>query len=258
MSATTHDTTGGTPPTVQQADTLVVVPTYNERNNLDDLVIRLFNHNPDVHLLIVDDNSPDGTGRHADHLATLEDVDWEGRLHVLHRTTKDGLGGAYRLGLRWGIDQGYTWLAQMDADLSHDPADLTRMRQAAGTCDLIIGSRYVPGGACVNWPKHRLLLSRAGNLYTRLLLRLGVNDATAGFRLWHHTALRTIGIATTKCDGYAFQVETTRRARHADLRIKEVPITFTERTIGTSKIGRNIIIEAIWQIAKWAAADLRH
>lgn len=236
-----------------QADTqpvLVVVPTYNERDNLGPIVTRLHAALPTAHLLVVDDNSPDGTGQLADRLAAADD-----RTHVLHRTDKAGLGAAYTAGFRWGLDRGYAVLVEMDADGSHAPEDLPRLLDALSDADLALGSRYVPGGRVVNWPKRRELLSRGGNLYSKLALGVGINDITGGFRAYRRRVLETLDLDTVASHGYCFQVDLAWRTVQAGFTVVEVPITFTEREIGESKMSGSIVREALLRVTEWG---LRH
>ncbi len=227
---------------------LVVIPTYNEAETIDlalDSVLAL--DNPEAHydVLVVDDNSPDGT-------ADL--VDWraDDRLHVLRRPGKAGLGAAYRAGFTWGIGRSYDVIVQMDADGSH-PADRIPALLAAisSGADLAIGSRYVPGGRTANWTRSRRLISWGGNTYARLVLALGVHDATAGFRAWTPRALGVAGVLTSESNGYSFQVENTWHAVRRGLRITEVPITFTDRAAGTSKMDSSIVREAVLRVLLW-------
>lgn len=226
---------------------LVVVPTYDEQDTLPILLARLFAGPTSVEVLVVDDNSPDGTGKWAEAQAATNLG-----LHVLHRPAKLGLGAAYRAGLGWGLDHGYGLLVEMDADLSHDPAHLPELLAAAATADLVIGSRYVPGGGTRRWPWHRRVLSRGANLYVRLLTGLPVGDATAGFRVFHAPVLEAIALSELTSDGYAFQVETALAAHRAGFRIVEVPIMFAERVLGASKMTGDIITEAMTRVVGWA------
>jgi dolichol-phosphate mannosyltransferase len=228
--------------------TLVIVPTYNERENLPLIAGRLHAARPDVHLLIVDDGSPDGTGELANELA-LADPD---RVHVLHRTSKDGLGAAYLAGFAWGLGRGYTVLVEMDADGSHAPEELYRLLDAVDAgADLAIGSRYVEGGEVRNWPRHRKVLSRTANGYSRISLGVDVNDITAGFRAYRRAVLEKIDLAAVDSKGYCFQVDLTWRTISAGFVVAEVPITFIERELGKSKMSGSNIREAIVRIAQW-------
>jgi glycosyltransferase involved in cell wall biosynthesis len=223
--------------------TLVMMPTYNEISGLEDSVRSLFEHNQDVDLLIIDDNSPDGTGLLAEKLRA------DSRVHVLHRTNKEGLGKAYLAGYEWGLGRGYDLLVQMDADGSHRPQDLPKLRNAKA--DLVIGSRWIQGGAVANWPKHRELISRAGNLYARVATGLGIGDLTAGFRVYRADALRKLNLNHIEAQGYGFQVEMTLRSKKAGLEVVEVPILFVERAQGASKMTKEIVFEAFWLCTKW-------
>jgi dolichol-phosphate mannosyltransferase len=224
----------------------MVVPTYNESATVR-RVVEAVRASGRAQVLIVDDGSPDGTGDIADWLAARDHG-----VHVLHRTTKEGLGAAYRAGLRWGLDRGYDALGEMDADGSHDPADVPRLLDALGNADLVIGSRYVPGGAVRNWPLRRRVLSRGGNLYVRAMTGLPVHDATAGFRMFRRRTLLALDIDRVQSDGYSFQVELALRAHTAGFRVVEIPITFVERTEGASKMSRAIVFEALWRVPRWA------
>jgi len=228
---------------------LVIIPTYNERDNLAPLLRRLHEHVPDAGVLVVDDGSPDGTGDLADEIAADDE-----HVHVLHRTEKAGLGAAYIAGFRWGLERDYATLVEMDADGSHAPEDLPRLLAALDESDLVIGSRYVPGGALVNWPKRREVLSRGANLYSRLALGVPVNDMTAGFRAYRARVLATLPLEDVVSAGYCFQIDLTLRTAQAGFDIVEVPITFTEREIGTSKMDGSIIGEAMVRVAQWGAA----
>jgi len=230
---------------------LVVVPTYNERSNLEPLVNAIHNNLPDAHVLVVDDNSPDGTGVLADNLA--EQAPW---LHVLHRHAKDGLGRAYVAGFQWGLANDYDPIVQMDADFSHDPADLPRLVEATDTADLVLGSRYVRGGGTRNWGIGRRLLSRGGSLYARTLLGLSVHDLTGGFKCWRRAALASVVPEGVRSNGYSFQIEMTWRALRQGLTVREVPILFTDRVDGVSKMSKRIVVEAmgmVWRLraSRW-------
>lgn len=227
-------------------DTLVVIPTYNERITLPEVVARILSVPVTVDVLIVDDNSPDGTGKLADDLA-----DQHPNVHVLHRPGKSGLGPAYRAGLGWGLDQGYEVLVEMDADLSHEPGHLTAMLTALRQADLVIGSRYVPGGGTENWPWHRRLLSSGGNRYVQFVTGIPVRDATSGYRAFRRPVLEEIGLRDLRSDGYSFQLETVLASWRQGFEVDEVPITFVERRAGASKISRSIVIEALWRVLVW-------
>lgn len=228
--------------------TLVMMPTYNEVSGLKDSVDALFEHNPKVDLLIIDDNSPDGTGLLAEKLTS------DKRVHVLHRTGKEGLGKAYLAGYEWGIEKGYDRLVQMDADGSHRSQDLPKL--LANGSDLVIGSRWIDGGAVANWPKYRELISRAGNSYARLATGLQFGDLTAGFRVYRADALRRLKLSDLEAQGYGFQVEMTIRSAKAGLEITEVPILFVERAQGASKMTKEIVFEAFWLCTKWGLRRL--
>ena len=231
---------------------LVVMPTYREALTLEAAVRELFVHNADVDLLIVDDNSPDGTGTLAQALARDDQ-----RISVLHREQKQGLGPAYLAGFAWGTSRGYEFLIEMDADGSHRAIDLPRLIAAAPNADLVIGSRWVPGGSVVNWPLHRRLISRIGNLYVNLMLGVGVKDMTAGFRVFRASFLNRLELADVAAYGYSFQVEMAWRSIMAGGRVVEVPITFVEREFGQSKMTMGIVVEALWLVTKWGLRRLR-
>lgn len=225
---------------------VVLIPTYNELENLPTIIDRVRRAVPEVDICVLDDNSPDGTGALADELAEADD-----QIHVLHRAGKEGLGAAYLHGFAWALEQGYDALVEMDADGSHRPEDLRRMLDAAQDADLVIGSRWVSGGEVVNWPTHRKVLSVGGNIYTRLLLGMRVNDATAGYRVYRAEALRRLDLASVESAGYCFQVDLTRRAVIAGLVVVEVPITFVEREYGESKMDQSIVRESLGRITVW-------
>ena len=224
---------------------LVIIPTYNERENVGWIVPAVLAAAP-VEVLIADDNSPDGTGRLADRLA-----DDDARVHVLHRPGKQGLGAAYLAGFAWGLERGYDVLVEMDADGSHRPQDLPRLLAALADADLVLGSRWVPGGSVVNWPKSREWLSRGGNSYARRMLKIPLSDATGGFRAFRADTLRAIDLATVDSQGYIFQVDLAYRALERGLRVVEVPIVFVEREHGSSKMSRSIVGEAMWRVTVW-------
>lgn len=232
---------------------LVIVPTYNERENVAEVARRLFTAARDsCDLLVVDDGSPDGTAAHVKALAAESPYE----IHVIERSHKQGLGTAYVTGFRWGLERGYWALVEMDADLSHDPADVPRLleRLRAGA-DLAIGSRYVEGGGTENWGPLRRALSAGGNLYARLWLGYPVMDSTAGFRAYRAEALAREDLSTVRSEGYGFQIEMTRRVWRAGGSIAEVPITFVERVRGNSKMSRRIVAEALLQVTRWGLAD---
>lgn len=228
---------------------LVCIPTYNERDNLPRAVAGVRTHVPDADILILDDNSPDGTGAVADELAAADP-----QVHVLHRAGKEGLGRAYLAGFAWGLERGYDALVEMDADGSHQPMYLPGMLAAATDADAVIGSRYVRGGKVVNWPITRKALSIGGNAYTRVLLGMPVNDATAGYRVYRAPALRALDLDSVASEGYCFQVDLTRRAIRAGLTVREVPITFLEREIGDSKMNQDVATESLKRITRWGLA----
>jgi dolichol-phosphate mannosyltransferase len=219
---------------------LVVLPTYNEADNLTPIVTRILEE-PGFGVLVVDDSSPDGTGRLADELACAH----PGRVDVLHRSGKRGLGLSYRDGFRRALESDAPVVFQMDADWSHDPSYLTGMLEAARTADLVVGSRYVPGAGVVDWPRRRLWLSMWANWYVRLVARLDVRDSTSGFRGWRREALARLPLAQVTSEGYAFQVEMAVEADLAGCRIREVPIVFVERRAGASKLSNRVILESI-------------
>src|SRR6201988_5329183 len=227
---------------------LVIIPTFNELENLPVIHRRLKDACPGVHLLIVDDGSPDCTGELADELA----ADDPGRTHVMHRTAKDGLGAAYLAGFAWGLSRDYSVLVEMDADGSHAPEQLHRLLDAVDAgADLAIGSRYVEGGAVRNWPKRRWALSWTANTYARLALGIGVHDITAGYRAYRREVLQKIDVDAVNSQGYCFQIDLTWRAVCNGFVIVELPITFTERELGVSKMSGSNIREALAKVAKW-------
>ena len=229
---------------------VMVVPTYNEAENLAWIVGRVRAAQPELDVLVVDDGSPDGTGRIADELAAADP-----HVKVVHRTQKAGLGAAYRAGFRVALDAGYDVIGEMDADGSHQPEQLDRLLDAIRTADLVIGSRWVPGGSIVNWPKSREALSRGGNLYVRLLLGIHVRDATAGFRLFRRATLEKIDIDSVHSTGYVFQTDMAYRTLQAGLKVVEVPIEFIERERGDSKMSRDVAIESLKSITKWGLRE---
>jgi dolichol-phosphate mannosyltransferase len=225
---------------------LVVIPTFNERENVEAIVGRVRAAVPEANVLVVDDNSPDGTGELADGLAAAD-----AQVKVLHRTVKDGLGAAYIAGFRWGLTQGFDVLVEMDADGSHQPEELPLLLNALQDADLVIGARYVPGGQVVNWPKSREVLSRGGNTYVKLMLGVPLRDATGGYRAFRATTLEKIGLDQVDSRGYCFQIDLALRAVRQGLRVVEVPITFVERVLGTSKMSQSIVAEAMWRVTVW-------
>lgn len=230
----------------------VLIPTYNERENLPLIVARVRECVPDVDVVVLDDNSPDGTGQVADELAAADP-----KVTVIHRQGKEGLGAAYLAGFRWALDQGYDAVVEMDADGSHRPEDLPAMLEAAKDADLVIGSRYVRGGTVVNWPLSRKAISMGGNLYIRAILGMPVNDATAGYRVYRAGTLRRIGLDDVESAGYVFQTDLTVRTVRAGLRVVEVPITFIEREIGESKMDGDVVKESMRRITGWGLEHRR-
>lgn len=224
----------------------ILLPTYNERESLPPMVARLRGVVPEAHILVIDDASPDGTGRLAEGLASSDD-----RVHVLHRRAKQGLGRAYVAGFGWALDQGFPAVVQMDADGSHQPEELRSLLDAAADADLVIGSRWVRGGSVRNWPLHRKALSLGGNLFVRVALGIPVRDATAGFRVYRVDALQSMGVADVASAGYCFQVDLTLRAVDRGLAVREVPIEFVERVHGVSKMGTSIVAEALVRVSLW-------
>jgi dolichol-phosphate mannosyltransferase len=225
---------------------VIVMPTYNERQNLEIMAGRIRESVPDADLLVVDDNSPDGTGDLADKLGEVDP-----RVHVMHRSEKAGLGRAYVAGFTWALERGYDLIVEMDADGSHRPEDLPSLLAASARCDAVIGSRYVPGGTVVNWPKSREFLSKGANLYNRIMLGVQVKDATGGYRVYRAATLRKIDLNGIESAGYCFQIDMTLRVLQSGLEITEVPITFVERERGASKMSRTVIIEAFARVARW-------
>ncbi len=226
-------------------EALVCLPTYNEKENLDAIVAAILAAAPAADVLVIDDNSPDGTGAIADRLA--EDP----RVHVLHRAGKAGLGKAYLAGFAWALERGYRLVMEMDADFSHDPKYLPAMVAAAADADLVLGSRYVPGGGTVNWGLGRKVLSQGGSLYARTILGLRVRDLTGGFKCFRREVLEAIDLPSVACTGYAFQIELTYRAVRRGFKVVEVPIVFADRRVGQSKMSKRIVLEAlrkVWSI----------
>jgi glycosyltransferase involved in cell wall biosynthesis len=231
---------------------LVVIPTYNEVDNIEPIVKRLRVAVPEAHALVVDDGSPDGTGDVADGLAAADD-----HLHVMHRTAKAGLGAAYIAGFRWALENGYEAVVEMDADGSHAPEELPRLLSALHDADLVLGSRWVPGGEVRNWPRNRFLLSRGASLYTRIALGLPIKDATGGYRVYRAPVLEKLELDTVASAGYCFQVDLLWQSWRAGLRVVEVPITFTERERGQSKMSGRIVVEALWRVTWWGLTQRR-
>ncbi|ALO92576.1 Putative glycosyl transferase [Streptomyces hygroscopicus subsp. limoneus] len=229
---------------------LVIIPTYNEAENIKTIVGRVRKAVPEAHVLIADDNSPDGTGKLADELAAGDE-----HVHVLHRKGKEGLGAAYLAGFRWGLERDYGVLIEMDADGSHQPEELPRLLTALKGADLVLGSRWVPGGRVVNWPKSREFLSRGGSTYSRLMLDVPIRDVTGGFRAFRRETLEGLGLGEVASQGYCFQVDLARRAVKAGYHVVEVPITFVERALGDSKMSKDIVVEALWRVTSWGVGD---
>lgn len=247
-----HNSQAARPVGADGAGTLVIIPTFNEIENLPLIVKRVHAAQPAVHILIVDDSSPDGTGELADKLAATDGSD---RIHVMHRTVKDGLGAAYIAGFKWGLARDYTVLVEMDADGSHAPEQLHRLLDRLNEgADLVIGSRYVPGGTVVNWPRRREILSRGGNVYSRLALGVKIKDITGGFRAYRRHVLETLDLSSIESHGYCFQVDLGWRTVQAGFDVAEVPITFTERELGESKMSGSIVREAAFKVPRWGLA----
>ncbi|MAZ64722.1 MAG: dolichyl-phosphate beta-D-mannosyltransferase [Candidatus Marinimicrobia bacterium] len=223
--------------------TLVISPTYNERKNIQSLVEQVLGPNPDYHLLVVDDNSPDKTAEKVKELQQLYP-----NLHLEERPGKAGLGTAYLFGFQWALDRHFEAIVQMDADLSHDPKDVPRLVAELENHDLVIGSRYVEGVSVVNWPIRRLILSYSANLYSRIITGMPINDATGGFKAWRGSLLDTIRLEKVRSQGYSFQIEMNFRAWRLEASIKEETIIFVDRTIGESKMSKSIMYEAIWMV----------
>jgi dolichol-phosphate mannosyltransferase len=225
---------------------LVIVPTYQERENLPLIIERIRTGVPDADILVADDNSPDGTGALADEIAGRDD-----HVHVLHRDRKQGLGAAYIAGFRWGLERGYDTLVEMDADGSHQPEQLPDLLAALRAADVALGSRWVRGGTVRNWPKSREALSRSANTYARLILGIPVRDATGGYRAYRARVLRSFNLDAVRSQGYCFQIELTLRSLRRGFRVVEVPIEFVERQHGASKMSRAIVLEALWRVTVW-------
>jgi len=247
---TTNNQMGGEAPISKAlGPTLVIIPTYNESENIARIISRTRKAVPDAHILIADDNSPDGTGQLADDIASTDD-----HVHVMHRLGKEGLGAAYLAGFEWGLNAGYDVLVEMDADGSHQPEQLPELLTALADADLVLGSRWVTGGKVVNWPKSREVLSRGGNLWTRMMLGIPLRDATGGFRAFRRETLLGLGLDNVASAGYCFQVDLAWRALKAGFRVVEVPITFIEREYGASKMNQRIVVEALARTTLWGVA----
>ena len=225
---------------------LVVIPTYNEAETLEPVVARMRASVPEADVLVVDDGSPDGTGDIADRLVAADPA-----VHVLHRTQKAGLGAAYIAGFRWALAEGYDVVVEMDSDGSHAPEELPRLLTALREADLVIGSRWVPGGQIRNWPLYRQVISIGGSTYARVLLRFPVRDSTSGYRAFRRHVLEELKLDEVASQGYCFQIDLAWKTWRSGFRVREVPITFTEREVGRSKMSRAIVIEALWRVAVW-------
>lgn len=223
---------------------LIIIPTYNEKENLPRIVPEVLGQHQSLSILVVDDGSPDGTGHIADELSRTH----SGRVHVLHRTAKNGLGQAYLAGFKWALEHDYDLIFEMDADFSHDPKFLVDFLAAAGDADLVLGSRYISGVNVVNWPMSRLLLSYYANMYSRLVTGMPLRDATGGFKCFHRKVLESIDLDKVRSNGYSFQIEMSFRAFRKGFRIKEIPIVFVDRQAGHSKMSKTIVREAIWMV----------
>jgi len=226
-------------------DTLIIIPTYNERENVLAIAEAVFQSSPDVDLLFVDDNSPDGTGKLADDLSAADP-----RVHVMHRQEKNGLGRAYIAGFKWALERHYQFICEMDADFSHNPKDIPTLRKAAQTAGLVLGSRYINGIRVINWPLSRLMLSRGAGVYVKLITGMPFTDPTGGFKCFRRCVLESIPLDNVESSGYSFQVEMTHTAWRIGCPIVEVPIVFEERRTGASKMSKNIIFEALGMVWK--------
>ncbi|MEI6890862.1 MAG: polyprenol monophosphomannose synthase [Pontiella sp.] len=231
---------------MNEIDTLVIIPTYNEKENINQITADVLDASPHVHLLFVDDNSPDGTGKMADVLCGKYD-----RVHVLHRNAKEGLGRAYIAGFKWALERDYQFVMEMDCDFSHAPEEIPNFRdKALSGYDLVIGSRYCGGIRILNWPMSRLLLSRGAAIYVHVITGMPVSDPTGGFKCFRREVLEAYNFDLVKANGYGFQIEMTHKAWMKGYRIGEVPIVFEDRKEGTSKMSGNIVYEALWVV--WA------
>jgi dolichol-phosphate mannosyltransferase len=230
---------------------IVIIPTYNERENIARLTSKILVQHPSLHVLIVDDNSPDGTGKIADQLAASEK-----RIRVIHRSAKLGLGSAYRVGFKAALEMGADYLIEMDADFSHDPAVLPLFLETIQSCDLVIGSRYLHGVSVVNWPIRRLMLSYFASVYTRFVTGLDIRDCTSGFKCFSRAAMEAIDLDRVRSDGYSFQIEMNYRCREKGFRIVEVPIIFIDRHAGSSKMSKKIVREAVVMVWKLRLGSL--
>jgi len=229
---------------------LVIIPTFNERDNLAETVVRVLRAVPSAALLVVDDGSPDGTGEIADQLAREHE-----QVHVLHRSQKRGLGAAYLAGFRWALDRDFDIIVEMDADGSHSAGELPRLLDAARGADLVIGTRWMPGGSVLNWPAYRRAISRIGTGYARILLHSRLRDITSGYRAFRADALRALDLDAITSEGYCFQIEMAWQLERARATVTEVPISFVERSRGRSKMTTAIVAEALWKVTCWGIAD---
>lgn len=227
----------------QSKRALIIFPTYNEKDNIEKIVHAVLPLDPRIHVLIVDDNSPDGTGKIADKLSASEE-----KVNVLHRQNKEGLGKAYIAGFKWAIEHGYDYIFEMDADFSHGPEYIRDFLREIQHHDLVLGSRYISGVNVINWPMSRLLLSYYANAYTRIVTGIPVRDATGGYKCFRKEVLEAINLDDVKASGYSFQIEMTMRAWKKGFKIKEIPIIFMDRVAGTSKMSKKIMREAIWMV----------
>lgn len=233
--------------------TLVIVPTYNERENLPNIATALMQLPIAVELLVVDDNSPDGTGKLADELVAKES-----RIHVLHRQEKNGLGRAYLAGFKWALERDYEFIFEMDGDFSHNPNDIPRYLEAAQNADLVLGSRYCNGIRVINWPLRRLMLSMSAAKYVKIITGMPFTDPTGGFKCFRRRALQSIELDGVRSNGYSFQIELTHKIWRQGMRVTEVPITFTDRFLGSSKMSGKIVREALWMVWRlWIQNGLR-
>jgi dolichol-phosphate mannosyltransferase len=232
---------------------LVIVPTYNEKDNLPSIVERILRHPGHVEMLVVDDNSPDGTGKIADDIAARNN-----RVHVLHRAEKSGLGRAYCAGFKWALERDYQFILEMDGDFSHNPDDIPAFLAAAQSADLVLGSRYKDGIRVINWPLRRLMLSMGAGKYVRLITGMPVSDPTGGYKCFRRAALQSVNLDAIRSNGYSFQIEMTHKLWRQGMRIAEVPIVFTDRFLGSSKMSRKIVFEALWMVWRlWFQNGLR-
>ena len=236
-----------------RADVLIIIPTFNESRNIDRMITKLMNHHIPVDVLVVDDGSPDGTATVVREMRH----EYAGRIHLIERAGKQGLGMAYVAGFKFALAHHYTFICEMDADFSHDPADIPRLVEAVrgGAADVAIGSRYCDGISIINWPLSRLILSYSANLYARVITGMPVHDTTAGFKCFHRRVLETVNLGRVKSNGYSFQIEMNLRAHAAGFRIIEIPVIFRERVEGVSKMSKAIMWEAMWKVV---ALRLRH